>query len=47
MAVSAEGKVTWAAPANFADKELTVLLGVKDKGGETFQTFKLTVDTAK
>jgi hypothetical protein len=42
MTVSAEGKLEWAVPADFAENEVSVIVSVTDAGGhETFHTFKL------
>jgi hypothetical protein len=40
----ADGKLTWAVPADFADAEADVILSVGDAGGqEIFHTFKIAV----
>jgi S1-C subfamily serine protease len=42
MTVSAEGKLEWAVPVGFAEKEVSVIISVTDAGGqETFHSFKL------
>jgi hypothetical protein len=42
MSVSAEGRVTWAVPANFADPEVDVILKITDAGQqELLHTFRL------
>jgi hypothetical protein len=39
-----DGKLTWAVPADLADKEVDVILSISDSTGqELFQTFKLAV----
>lgn len=39
-----DGKLTWAVPASFSDKDVDVILTVSDSTGqEVFQTFKLSV----
>jgi hypothetical protein len=44
MTVTADGTVTWAVPANFADTSVSVILTISDKSGqETFHTFTLPV----
>ena len=41
---AAGGKVVWNVPADFAEKEVTVIMAVSDASGqELFQNFKLTV----
>jgi hypothetical protein len=45
MAVSAEGVVTWAVPAGFAEGEVDVIVSITDGSGqEVFHPFKITVD---
>jgi hypothetical protein len=42
MTVTADGKLEWAVPAGFAEKEVSVIVSVTDAGGqETFHSFKL------
>jgi hypothetical protein len=42
MRVTPDGRLTWAVPADYAEKETHVILGVSDASGqETFHTFKL------
>ena len=42
MTLSPEGLLTWHVPADFADKEVSVIITVSDKSGEqTFHTFTL------
>ena len=46
MKVAADGTVSWAVPANFADTAVTVILTISDASGqETFHTFTLPVAT--
>jgi hypothetical protein len=43
MTVDAKGVITWAVPADFAEKRVDVILAARDAGGqEVFQTFTLT-----
>lgn len=42
MEVAANGTVTWKVPADFADKDLSVIVGIKDAGAkEAFHNFRL------
>jgi hypothetical protein len=44
MAVGADGKVRWDVPADFDEKEVTVIVTVTDSAGqEAFHSFKLTI----
>ena len=46
MKVTADGTVTWAVPANFAETAVSVSLTISDSSGqETFHTFTLPVAT--
>ena len=44
MKVTAEGKLTWDVPKNFAEETVTVIVAVSDSSGkDVFHTFKLAV----
>ncbi|MFO0966319.1 MAG: MJ0042-type zinc finger domain-containing protein [Gemmataceae bacterium] len=44
MKIDAAGKLTWATPADFADRESTVIITISDAAGlETLHTFRLSV----
>jgi hypothetical protein len=44
MEVTPSGEVRWKVPADFAEKEVGVIISVGDKSGqEVFHTFKLAV----
>jgi hypothetical protein len=44
MKVSADGRLTWAVPAAFADSEVNVILSITDASGqEVFHSFKVAV----
>ena len=44
MKVSPSGSLTWAVPRDFGEREVTVILTVRDAAGqEVFHTFRLAV----
>lgn len=44
MTISDSGKLTWQVPADFAEKETSVIVSIRDAGGqECFHTFTLSV----
>jgi hypothetical protein len=47
LTVTPDGKVTWAVPKDFAEKDVSVLLTISDASGkELLHTFKLAVNAA-
>jgi hypothetical protein len=44
MTVTPDGKLTWAVPADFANKDVSVIVSVKSAGGkEIFHNFRVAV----